>query len=213
MVGAGCQASLPLFVLCADGTAGKKSRLPLTTGLAFDFLVTLERGTVRMNRTLTSRVAERLRRLREDFGPGAHDWNVDDDHDHLTSTRPEHVSLRTFFLGEIWWAGRYALGDRRPHPEGSSHRPALVTRRQAQPYAPVEMAPSARHAPQDIDELCFRPGDPPEGLREETWFLLPYRRPVSRDCLGGPMGTINGKEKQALAELLHLLRWPEKGGA
>ena len=159
-----------------------------------------------MKRAFSNRVSERLRRLREEFGAGVHDRQVDHDHEHLTSTRRDLVPVRTFFLGEIWWAERYALGECRPYCEGSSHRPALVTCREPQPYAPVEMAPSARRAPDDIDELCFRAEEPPDGLHEETWFLLPYRRPVSREGIGAPLGVLCGKDKQELAQRMEFLR-------
>ena len=85
----------------------------------------------------SQRVAERLRRLRLRFGDKVRERQVDHDHEHLTGTRFEQIPVRTFFLGEVWWVDRYALGDCRPHREGSSHRPALVTRRQEAPHEPV----------------------------------------------------------------------------
>jgi hypothetical protein len=159
-----------------------------------------------MQSALPGREAERLRRLRDRFGEGVREHQVDHDHDHLTSTRRERVPVRTFFLGETWWAERFALGECRSCRESSSHRPALVTRREERPYEPIEMAPSARRAPGDIGEVCFRPAEPPEGLQEETLFLLLYRRPVGRDCIGAPMGAIGGADKQRLQRLLDLLR-------
>jgi hypothetical protein len=176
-----------------------------------DFGVIAGQASIEMKRAVSKRVAERLRRLREKFGEGIHDHQVDHNQDHLTSTRPEHVPLRTFYLGEIWWVDRCALGDWRPYREGSSYRPALVTRREPRPHEPIEMAPSARQAPGDIDKLCFRATEPPEELQAGTWFLLPYRRPVSRQWLGGSMGALSGRGKQQLAELLGLLRAQEKG--
>ena len=152
-----------------------------------------------------------MRRLRERFGEGVRERQVDHDHDHLTGTRREHVAVRTFFLGEIWWAQREALNDWRPSREGRSHLPAIVTLRADHPGHPVEMAPGKSRAPQNIDELCFRPTQLPEGLREETFFLLPYRRPVGRNLIGGPMGALGGKDKQELAKLLSLLRRPGEG--
>jgi len=160
----------------------------------------------KMQRALRSRVAERLRRLRNRFGERVRGHQVDHDHDHLTSTRREHVPVRTFFLGEIWWVERFALGECRPGREGSSHSLALVTRREERPYEPVEMAPSARRAPRDIGEVCFHPAEPPERLQEETLFLVLYRRPVGRDCIGAPMGAVGAADKQRLQRLLDLLR-------
>ena len=162
-----------------------------------------------MKRAFSNRVSERLRRLREEFGAGVHDRQVDHDHEHLTSTRRDLVPVRTFFLGEIWWADRHALGDPRPHREGSSHLPALVTKRERLAGEPVETAPSARHAPEDIDELCFRPSGPPDGLYAETTFLLPYRRPVARESFGAKLATITGSDKARLSQLLDCLRPPE----
>jgi len=159
-------------------------------------------GRFQVKRIRSNRVAERLRRLRERFGEDVREHQVDHDHDNITSTKRDLISVRTFYLGEIWWAERYALGNQRSHREGGSHIPALVTRREAQASAPIEMAPSAQRAPADIDELCFCTRELPEGLREETWFLLPYRRPVARHAIGAPMGSISAAEKQWLAQMI-----------
>jgi hypothetical protein len=155
---------------------------------------------------MQNRVTERLRRLRERFGEGVGEREVDHAYLHLTGTELRHVPLRTFFLGEIWWADRSALGDRRPHGEGSSHIPALVTRRESRPHEPVELAPSARRAPSEIGELCFRAMEPPGGLERETWFLLPYRRPVSRQWIDRHMGKLAGRDVRDLAAALAYLR-------
>ena len=151
-------------------------------------------------------MVERLRRLRDRFGGDILEHQVDHDHDHVTSTRREHVPVRKFFVGEIWWADRYALGDRRPYREDSSHLPALVTRREDLPHEPIEMAPSAQRASDTADERCFRATEPPEGLLVETVFLLPHRRPVARYCLGAPMGVLRGEDKQLLVQAMEALR-------
>jgi hypothetical protein len=159
-----------------------------------------------VKRAAHERVVERIRRLRERFGPGVNAYDVDDDFENLTSALPKHVPNRTFFLGEIWWADRFALGEHRPHSERSSHRPALVTLRESRPFEPVEMAPSAHRAPEEIAEFCFCATEPVAALNEETWFLVPYRRPISRGWIGWPMGSISSKDKQGLAKLLALLK-------
>jgi len=165
-----------------------------------------------MSRFLPTRVAERLRRLRERFGEGVREREVDHDYDHLTSTRRRHAAVRTSFLGEIWWARREALNDWRPSRERSSHLPALVTLRAEDPRQPVEMAPGKSSVPQEIDELCFRPAEPPEGLWEGTVFLLPYRRPVFRQSITGPLGALGGTNMEELAKLLSMLWRPEEEG-
>ncbi len=149
----------------------------------------------------SQRVAERLRRLRLRFGEKVRERNVDHDHERLTGTRFEHIPERTFFLGEVWWVDRFALGDCRPHREGSSHRPAMVTRRQESPHEPVEMAPSARRPLAGQSGLCFQAQQPPERL-EEGVFLLHYRRPVGREWVGSPLGSVGGMDKQRLQQLL-----------
>lgn len=147
------------------------------------------------------RVAERLRRLRLRFGDKVRERHVDHDHEHLTGTRFEQIPVRTFFLGEVWWVDRFALGDCRPHREGSSHRPALVTRRQEGPHEPVEMAPSGRRSPAGRSDLYFEARQPPEKLQEGV-FLLLYRRPVGREWIGSRMGSVGGMDKQRLQQLL-----------
>jgi hypothetical protein len=139
--------------------------------------------------------------LRVRFGDKVRERNVDHDHERLTGTRFEHMPVRTFFLGEVWWVDRFALGDCRPHREGSSHRPALVTRRQEFPHEPVEMAPSVRRSLAGRGDLCFEAQQPPENLQEGV-FLLLYRRPVGREWVGGPMGAIGGMDKQRLQQVL-----------
>lgn len=158
-----------------------------------------------MKRALSNRVAERLRQLREKFGKGIQDCNVDDDHDHLTSTWREHVPERTFFLGEIWWADRYALGDRRPYRAGSSHCPALVTSREECPHVPVETAPSRPRFPGDAEPTHFD-ASAVAGLSMGTVFVLELRRPVARMDFSHHMATLDSAEKQRLARLLDALR-------
>lgn len=152
------------------------------------------------------RIAQRLQKLRARFGRGVRERNLDHDQEHLTSTRREHVPERTFFLGEIWWAERFALGDHRPHRASSSHLPALVTRREAQPHAAIEIAPASLRTPEDTGALCFRPIAPPEGLDAATVFLLAYRQPMERENIGAPMGRLAGRDVQNLAGALDAAR-------
>jgi hypothetical protein len=153
---------------------------------------------------MSDRVADRIKRLRDRFGHLVKEREVDHDHDHLTGTRREQLSRRTFFLGEVWTAARDAIGNRGPHQDGSV--PALVTRRQEASFAPVEMAPGANRAPEDIDTLCFLPAGGCDGCDPETVFLLPYRRPVYRDSIGAPIGKLQGADVQELARMLDFMR-------
>ena len=148
-----------------------------------------------MKERMSKRVAGRIERLKNRY--------------RITGTRREDVPVREFFLGEIWWADREALGDQRTHARRGTRLPALVTRHQTSTYAPVEMARSDPCPPDDINELCFRPEPCPDALREGTVFLLPYRRPVARDDIGSKLATINSGDKQRLAELLAYLRTAE----
>lgn len=158
---------------------------------------------------------ERLRRLRERFGPDVRAHEVDHDEDHLTSTHPRFSPVRTFFLGQVWWVDRAALGDRRPYREGSSHLPALVTRKQEISGAPVECAPSGRgRSGQAGGAEVFVPADCMERLSTETVFHLLYRRPVSRAAFSADVGKISGSDLQRLsAQLERLRRDPSSGGA
>jgi len=159
-----------------------------------------------MKRALSNRVGERLRRLRERFGEGVQDRHVDDDHDNLTSPRPEHIPLRTFFLGEIWWTHRISL-DRRPYRDGSSHLPALVTRKQPCPGEPVEIAPARQRNAVSSSRTDFEAAGI-AGLWSETVFSLTLRRPVARTAVGHQLATLNGLDKQRLARAMEALRGP-----
>lgn len=147
----------------------------------------------------------RLRGVRERLlarFPGAgiyHPSLTDKDQDHVTSDRRAHQGVRKFYLGEVFWCGPME-GLRVPE---AAMRPAMVTRRQTVRCAPVEMAPSARlRQGNEGDPSVFVPQDGLQHLAEESAFLLFWRRPVSRDLLGGHLDTLSGKDKQRLANQL-----------
>jgi len=153
-----------------------------------------------------------LRKLREEFPIKVGLRQVDHDYGHITSTRREHLPQRKFFLGEIFWAGRHSLGefgDSRPRPVGGPYLAGLVTRSQGRPFEPVELAPSANRAPTNLDELCFQPLEWPAELKAGIFFVLPYRRPVAREDLGGHLATLSPKDKQRLSKELDLQRLGE----
>ena len=152
-----------------------------------------------MKHPASERIAARLRRLRDRFGAGVHARHVDHDQDHLTSTRRDHVGDRTFFLGEIWWVERPAMGDYRPHRAGSNHLPGLVTRRQESAGVAVECAPAGRGGGGPSMQGAFEPRQPAPGLYAATVFHVLYRRPVARTAFGAPIGKLSGADVQRLA--------------
>jgi len=158
-----------------------------------------------VKRTKSNRVAERLRRLRVRFGEGIREQQVDYDHESLTRARSEHVPLRTFYLGEIWWADRYAFGDHRASREGSSHLPALITERQPEPDEPVEGAPPfpRRLRVPEAEGMSKFEVSAREGAERSWLFALALRGPVPRSGFSGYLAALAGRDKQALAQAPH----------
>ena len=154
------------------------------------------------------------RRVQDRFGGDANERRVDHDHRGITSTRKKDIPRRLFFLGEIWWADREVLSLRLAHTQ-SADWPAqqpdaayllgLVTHRQNVEREPIEMAPGTRRPPAGLDELCFEPLDSPGELREGTVFVLPYRRPVPREDIGGRFAVLSHPDQQRLADSLAAL--------
>lgn len=136
---------------------------------------------------------ERIATLRKRFPELRHPSEMDHDQTVITSTKHRLFPMRTFFLGEVWsvWIATH-----------DSRQPGLVTRKQPDAFAAVEMAPSA--SPRGLDQagLVFEPDTTGTDLQTGARFRLSYRRPVPRASISSPMGALQSSEKQRLARLL-----------
>ena len=128
---------------------------------------------------------------------------ADKDFDHVTATNPALAETRTFFLGEIFRTMRDAFSKT---TGGALLQPGLVTRRQSEVGAAVEIAPGFKHlAGSPVGAGWFQSADV-DGLPPGTAFALVLRRLVPRASLHGQLGKVTGKEQQRLQNELEALR-------
>ena len=118
---------------------------------------------------------------------------ADKDWSSITSDRRGMLSIRTFFLGEI-----FHIYPRDSETRNPGRELALVTRKQTEAHAPVEMAPSTLLA--SPEHWIFK-GTMENG--EKIAFLLYYRRPIFRGQVGRHLGTLDALGKGRLAQELY----------
>lgn len=156
----------------------------------------------------------RLERLRERFSCDYQVRDVDKDERFVTSTRPEHMHDRTFFLGEIFWVGRLGWhGCGGFGANGSrDHHPGAVCRKQVRGCKPVDMVPGSTKLREQLENGAeahiFSPAGKikwdgeDRGGPETQFFVLDYVRPVPRLYIGRKLGRLQHKDQMRLQNAL-----------
>ncbi|MGI6393628.1 MAG: hypothetical protein ACOX2F_02670 [bacterium] len=115
---------------------------------------------------------------------------------------------RIFFLGEIFWTKRSTWeGTGFHYCVDKKSRPAIVLKKSLNPM-PVIVAPGTTKVQQKKLNDVFVPSEPVKYKKKKTesvdnFFILYLKRPVARDAFSSHLGTISGKDKQHLSNIIN----------